>query len=83
MDLMRDQSLEEFLTSFKRFLTRRERSEKVYSDNFSKFVAASKWLKDILREEKIHDCLGKIKLSGSSILVALLIGVVSLKESSD
>ena len=35
MDLMRDQSLEEILTSPQSFIARRERPEKVYSDNFS------------------------------------------------
>ena len=55
MDLMRDQSLEEFLTSLQRFTARSERPENVYSDNFSTFVAAPKWLKGILREEKIYE----------------------------
>ena len=59
MDLMRDQNLEEFLISLQRFIARRRRPEKVYSDNFSTFVASSKWLKGILQEEKIHDFLAK------------------------
>ena len=59
MDLMRSQSLEEFLTSLQRFITCRGRPEKVYLDNFSTFVAASKWLKVILREEKVHEFLAK------------------------
>ena len=59
MELMRDQSIEEFLTSLQRFIACRGRPEKVYSDNFSTFVAASKWLKEILREEKFHDFLAK------------------------
>ena len=59
MDLMRSQSLEEFLTSLQRFITCRGRPEKVYSDNFSTFVVASKWFKVILREEKVHEFLAK------------------------
>ena len=54
IDLLRDQSLEEFLTSLERFLACRERSEEIYLDNFSTFVAASKWLNGISREEKIY-----------------------------
>ena len=59
MELMRDQSLEEFLTSLQRFIACRSRPENVYSDNFSTFAAASKWLKEILQEEKFHDFLAK------------------------
>ena len=59
MDLMRSQSLEELLTSLQRFITCRGRPEKVYSDNFSTFAAASKWLKVILKEEKVHEFLAK------------------------
>ena len=62
MDHMRDQILEEFLTSLQRFIVRRGRSEKVNADNFSVFVTASKWLKGILREEKIHDFLEKHRI---------------------
>ena len=62
MDLMRDQVLEEFLTSLQRFIVRRGTSEKVNSDKFSVFVAASKWLKGILREEKIRNFLGKHRI---------------------
>ena len=59
MDLMRHQSFEEFLTSLQRFIACRGRPKKVCSDNFSTFVAASKWLKGILWEEKNHDFLAK------------------------
>ena len=48
IDLMIDQSLEKFLTTQQRFIARRGRSEKVYSDNFLTFAAASKWFKEIL-----------------------------------
>ena len=59
MDLMRDQNLEEFLTTLQRFTARSERPENVYSDNFSTFVAAPKWLKRILREEKVYEFQAK------------------------
>ena len=35
MDLMRDENLKEFLTSLQRFIARRGKPEKIYSDNVS------------------------------------------------
>ena len=63
---MRDQSLDEFLTSLQRFIARKKRAKKVYSNNFSTFAPASKWLIMILQEKKIHEILAKhnIKCAG-------------------
>ena len=36
-------------------ITKRGRPEKIYSDNFSTFVAAAKWLKKAVQSEEIHD----------------------------
>eukprot|EP00112_Aurelia_sp_Birch-Aquarium-sp1_P001131 Seg1117.2 transcript_id=Seg1117.2/GoldUCD/mRNA.D3Y31 product="hypothetical protein" protein_id=Seg1117.2/GoldUCD/D3Y31 len=57
LELLPDQSLELFLPTLKRFFARRGRPDKIYSDNFSTFVAASRWLKKAMRSEKIHDYL--------------------------
>ena len=57
LGLLPDQSLELFLPTLKRFLTRRGQPDKIYSDNFSTFVAASRWLKKAMRSEKVHDYL--------------------------
>ena len=54
---MTNQTLDEFLHSLKRFTTRRARPTKIYSDNGSTFQAASKWLKNLMKEEKLHDYL--------------------------
>ena len=54
MDLMRDQSLKEFLTSLQRFTDHRGRLERS-----STLVAASGWFKRILLEKKIYDFLTK------------------------
>ena len=56
------------MTSLQRFTDRRGRPEKIYSDNFSTFVGASKWLKGILREEKIHNFLTKHHIKWQSNL---------------
>ena len=45
--------------SLKQAIARRGRPTKIYSDNFSAFVAASKWLKYLMREEKVHAFLAK------------------------
>eukprot|EP00794_Sanderia_malayensis_P017227 gene17227-18948_t len=45
LELLPDQSLERFLTILKRFIARRGRPKKIYSDNVSTFLAATKWVK--------------------------------------
>ena len=62
MDFTRDKSLEEFLTILQQFISRRARPENIYSGNFWTSVAASKWLKGILWEEKIHNFLTKHRI---------------------
>ena len=47
----------EFLRSLKRLIARRERPEKIYSDNGKTFVGAEKWLKQVMRDEKTQDYL--------------------------
>lgn len=44
LELLSNQTTEEFIKAFKRFIARRGRPQKVYSDNGKSFVAASKWL---------------------------------------
>ena len=57
LELLPDQSHAAFVPSLKRMMARRGRPEKIYSDNFSTFVSASKWLKDVIRNESVHDYL--------------------------
>ena len=57
LDVLKNQTLDEFLKSLKRFIARRGRPEKIYSGNFSTFVAASTWLKKILKGESFHNFL--------------------------
>ena len=54
---MTSQTTEEFIKSFKRFIARRGRPQKVYSNNGGSFVAASKWLKGIMKDGKLHGYL--------------------------
>lgn len=45
IDLLTDQKMEGFIQCLKRFVARRGRREKIYSDNPKTFEAAAKWLK--------------------------------------
>ena len=55
--LLSDQTTEGFIKSFKRFKARTRRPQKVYSDNGRSFVAASRWLRGIMKDERMHDFL--------------------------
>ena len=55
LQLLTNQTVEEFIRSRKCFTTRRGRRPKIYSDNPKTFQAASKWLNGIIQYEKLHD----------------------------
>lgn len=57
LELLSNQATEEFMKAFKRFIARRVRPQKVYSDNRRSFVAASKWFSRVMRDEKMQDYL--------------------------
>lgn len=50
---------DEFIKSLKRFIARRGRPSLVYSDNGTTFVAASKWLKTVRKDERFHEFLSE------------------------
>ena len=57
LELLIDQTTEGFTKCLKRFIARRGRPTKIYSDNGKSFVAASKWLNSIMKDEKTQDYL--------------------------
>lgn len=59
LDLLPGQSAEEFLSSLKRFIARRGRPEKIFSDNGKTFVAAAKWLRIAREYVKLNNWLAK------------------------
>ena len=59
LDLLKSQDLQDLPTSLKKFITRRGRRRKLYSNNGSLFVAGSSWLRKVMKEEKLHDFLAK------------------------
>ena len=48
----------------KRLIAKRGRSQVIYSDNAKTFVAASKWIKKINKDELIQEYLIKEKIQG-------------------
>ena len=54
-----EQLTEEFIKNLKRFIARRGRPSKVYSDNGKTFVAAAKWLNKVRKDEKFNDLLSE------------------------
>ncbi|XP_028394878.1 uncharacterized protein LOC114519022 [Dendronephthya gigantea] len=59
LEILPDMSCEEFLMSLKRFIAARGRPKKIISDNGKTFVAASRWIKKIERNEKLHGYLNE------------------------
>ncbi len=59
IDLLPDLTVEEMIDSLKEFIARRGRPDRIYSDNASTFKAGDKWLKLVMKEEKIHDYLAQ------------------------
>lgn len=57
LELLSDQTTEEFIKSLKRFIARRRRPQKMCSDNVRSFVAAAKWLRGTMKDEKMQDYL--------------------------
>ena len=57
LDLLPSLETKEFIKSLKRFIARRGRPTTIYSDNGSTFIAASKWLKCIRKDEELNNFL--------------------------
>ena len=53
---------EEFISTLKRFIARKGRPEKIYSDNGRTFVGAAKWLRNVMQDERLHDFLAKMNI---------------------
>ena len=52
----------EFLGSLKRLIARRGRPEKIYSDNGRTFVGAAKWLRQVMRDERLNNFLAETNI---------------------
>ncbi|XP_068704661.1 uncharacterized protein [Montipora foliosa] len=63
LDLLPSQSTDEFLSSLKRFISRRGRPEKIFSDNGKTFVAAAKWLRNVMKDERLNDFFARQEIT--------------------
>ena len=57
LQLLPNQTTEEFIKHLKHFIARRGRPRKIYSDNGRTFVAAAKWLNRLMKSEQLQDYL--------------------------
>ena len=57
LELLPNQTAEDFIRSLKRFMAQRGRPRKIYSDNGRSFTAAAKWLSMVKRSEQLQDHL--------------------------
>ena len=57
LELLTDRTTEGFIRCLKKFIARRGWPSTIYSDNGKSFVAAEKWLRKIIKEEKLQDYL--------------------------
>ena len=54
LELVPIQTVEEFVTVFKRLIARRGAPEKIYSDNTKTFIASCKWVKKLNKSEELN-----------------------------
>ena len=54
----------EFLRSLKRFIARRGRPERIYSDNGGTFIGAAKWIRAVAKDERLQDYLSLHQIRG-------------------
>ena len=47
----------DFLFSLKRFIARRGRPERIYSDNGGTFIGAASWIRTVMKDEKLQSYL--------------------------
>ena len=59
LEILKSFEVADFIASLKRFVARRGRPKVIYSDNGATFKAADKWLKQVQKDEKLHDLLSK------------------------
>ena len=63
LELTKTMGNEEFISTLKRFIARKGRPEKIYSDNGRTFVAAAKWLRNVMQDERLHNYLAKMNIT--------------------
>ena len=54
LELVSNETTEEFGTAFKRLIAKRGAPEKIYSDNAKTFIASWKWVKKLNKSEELN-----------------------------
>ena len=62
LELMPSLDTQKFIESFKQFIARKGRPNKVYSDNAKTFISAAKWIRKAQRDEKLNEFLSKNRI---------------------
>lgn len=62
LDLLPNLEMTECLDSLERFVARRGRPERIYSDNGATFIGAAKWVKAVMRDEQLQGYLAKNRI---------------------
>ena len=57
IELLPDQTVDQFIPCLKNFVARRGRPNKIYSDNAKTFTAAAKWISDIMKDKNLNEFL--------------------------
>lgn len=80
VDLVPNLETTEFIRSLKCFIARRGRPQCIYSDNGKTFVGASKWIQQVMKDERTLGSSPSKGSSGNSISVVPPGGAASLKD---
>ena len=59
LELVPNLETESFIPCLKRFIARRGRPRKIYSDNGKTFIKAAKWLRQLRQDERLQELLEK------------------------
>ena len=62
LELTKTMDAAEFLATLKRFIARKGRPTKIYSDNAKTFVAGAKWLRQVMYDERFNDYLAQMSI---------------------
>ena len=57
LELLPNQSTDDFVKALKRFVARRARPELVFSDNAKTVIAAEEWIKWVSNDDSLHEYL--------------------------
>ncbi len=62
LEVLTTMETSEFLGSLKQLIARRGRPKKIYSDNGGTFVAAGKWLRTVMEDERVTNLLARSEI---------------------